>query len=162
MSVLNIGIDLGVKSKHYAEIRNEEGKRVRPSFSFSNSKDSFDALCKHALKDTPKGTKLRFICEPTAMSWFPLTVYAISHVHQMVGVKAQKAHDLREYYSKHRKRDGIDAKVLSLIPIVDNDSLEEVHLPNKSIYALDRHCRQREKTTKDIARTKARLKSLYH
>lgn len=162
MSVLNVGIDLGVTSKHQAEIRDEQGKKVRPSFSFFGSKEGLDALCNHALEDAPEGAKLRFICEPTSMSWFPLAVYAISRGHEMVRVKGQKAHDLREYYSKHKKRDRIDAKVLSLMPVVDRDSLEEVHLPDKIIYALDRRCRQREKLAKSISSAKTRFKSLYH
>lgn len=162
MAVLNVGVDLGVTSKHEAQIRDEEGNKVRPSFSFSGSIQGFDALCEHALRDAPQVTKLRFICEPTSMAWFPLAIYALSHGHEMVRVKGQKAHDLRQYYSKHRKRDRIDAKVLSLMPVVDRDSLEQVHLPNKIVYALDRRCRQREKIVKSIASTKARFQSLYH
>lgn len=162
MSVLNVGVDLGVTSKHQADIRDEKGQKVRPVFSFSDTKEDFDALCEHVLQDAPEGTRLRFICEPTSMSWFPLTVYARSHGHEMVRVKAQKAHDLREYYSKHRKGDRIDAKVLALMPVVDGDSLEEVHLPDKVIYALDRRCRQREKIAKSVGSAKSRLKSLYH
>jgi len=162
MSVLNVGVDLGVTSKHQAEIRDEEGNKVCPSFSFAGSIEGFDALCKHALKDATNGTKLRFICEPTSMSWLPLAVYARAHGHEMVRVKGQKSHDLREYYSKHSKRDRIDAKVLSLMPVVDRESLEEVYLPDKLIHALDRRCRQREKIAKSIASAKTRLKSLYH
>ena len=162
MSVLNVGVDLGVTSKHQAEIKDEEGRKVRPSFSFSGSIEGFDALCKHALEDMPEGTRLRFICEPTAMSWLPLAIYARAHGHEIVRVKGQKAHDLREYYSKHSKRDRIDAKVLSLMPVVDRDALEEVYLPDKLIHALDRRCRQREKIAKSIASAKTRFKSLYH
>lgn len=162
MSMLNVGVDLGVTSKHQAEIRDETGKKVRSSFSFSGSQEGFDALCHHALKDAPAGTKLRFICEPTSMSWFPLAVYALSHSHETVRVKGQKAHDLRQYYSKHKKRDRMDAKVLSLMPVVDRDSLEQVYLPDRIVSALDRRCRQREKIAKSIASAKTRLNSLYH
>lgn len=162
MPVLNVGIDLGVTSKHEAQIRDEEGNKVRPSFSFSGSKEGFDALCEHALKNSDKGTKLRFVCEPTSMSWFPIAVYGLSHGQEVVRVKGQQAHDLRKYYSKHKKGDRIDAKVLSLMPVVDRDSLEEVRLPDKLLHALDRRCRQREKIAKSIASAKTRLKSLYH
>jgi len=162
MAVLNIGIDLGVTSNHQAEIRDEKGNKICSSFSLSGSKEGFDALCKHALKNVPEETTLRFICEPTSMSWFPLVIYARAHGHEMVIVKGQKAHDLREYYSKHKKRDRIDAKVLSLIPIVDKDALEEVYLPDNLVYALDRRCRQREKIAKEIASIKTRLMSFYH
>ncbi|MCK4245219.1 MAG: transposase [Candidatus Omnitrophica bacterium] len=162
MSVLNVGVDLSVTSKHQAEIRDEEGNKACSSFSFSGSKEGFDALCKHALEDSLQGIKLRFICEPTSMSWFPLAIYALSHGHEMVRVKGQKAHDLRKYYSKYSKRDRIDAKALSLMPVVDRDALEEVYLPDKLTYALDRRCRQREKVAKCIASAKTRFKSLYH
>ncbi len=162
MSVMNVGVDLGVTSKHQAEIRDEEGRKVRPCFSFSGSKKSFDELCKHALKDAAEGTKLRFICEPTSMSWLPLAVSAKRHNYDIVRVKAQKSHDLRDFYSKHRKGDRIDAKALSLMPVVDRDSMEELHLPDKPAYALDRRCRQREKIARSIASQKTRLKSLYH
>lgn len=53
MHILNVGVDLGVTSKHQAEIRDEKGNKVRPSFSFSCSQEGFDALSKHALKDAP-------------------------------------------------------------------------------------------------------------
>ena len=98
MSVLNVGVDLGVTSKLHAEVRDEKGQKVRPNFSFSDTKGDFDALCEHALREVPEGTKLRFICEPTSMSWFPLTVYARLNGHEMVRVKGQKAHDLSRHF----------------------------------------------------------------
>lgn len=162
MSVLNVGVDLGVTTKHDAQIRDEQGNKVRPPFCFSGSKEGFDSLGKHALKNAPEQIQLRFICEPTSMAWFPLAIYALSHGHQMVRVKGQKAHALRQYYSRHKKNNRIDAKVLALMPVVDRDSLEQIHLPDKLTYALDRRCRQREKLAKNIASVKVRLESLYH
>ncbi|MBW2335062.1 MAG: transposase [Deltaproteobacteria bacterium] len=162
MSVLNVGIDLAVTGKHQADIRDEKGNRVRSGFSFYGVKEEFDALCEHALKNAPEGTKLRFICEPTAMAWFPLAIYAITNGHEIVRVKAQKAHALREYYSKYKKGDKIDAKVLALMPVVDRDALDEIYLPGRLVYVLDRRCRQREKISKNITAIKARLQSLYH
>jgi len=55
MSVLNVGVDLGVTSKHHAEVRDEKGQKVRPNFSFSDTKGDFDALCEHALREVPEG-----------------------------------------------------------------------------------------------------------
>ena len=162
MSVLNVGIDLAVTGKHQADIRDEKGNRVRSGFSFYAVKEEFDALCEHALRNAPEGTKLRFICEPTAMAWFPLAIYALTNGHEIVRVKAQKAHALRKYYSKYKKGDKIDAKVLALMPVVDRDALDEIYLPGRLVYVLDRRCRQREKISKNITATKARLQSLYH
>jgi len=49
-----------------------------------------------------------------------------------------------------------------MMPIVDRESLEGVHLSDKVTNALDRRCRQREKVSKEIASIKTRIKSLYH
>ncbi len=161
--VLNIGIDLGVTSKHKAQIRDEQGNKVRHDFSFSTSGEEFDALFSHALKGSPEGTKLRLILEPTEMSWLPVTLYGKSQGHQVVRVKTQKAHQLREYYKKYGKSDKLDAKALAMVPVVDGeDSIEEVFLPKREAFALDRRCRQKARITRQIAQTKNRVSSLFH
>lgn len=162
MKVLNIGVDLGVTAKHHAEIKNSEGIEVCSPVTFAGTKKGFDMVSEHALENVDEGTKLRFICEPTSMSWFPLAVYAKRNGHEIMRVKAQKSHDLRKYYSRHTKSDKLDAKALAMMPIVDRESIEEVYLPDKITNALDRRCRQREKISKQIASIKTRIKSLYH
>ena len=162
MEVLNIGVDLGVTAKHHAEVINSEGINICSSVTFPGTKEGFDMVSKHALEHVAKETKLRFICEPTSMSWFPLAVYAKRYGHEMTRVKAQKSYALRKYYSKHCKSDKLDAKALAMMPIVDRGSIEQVYLPDKITNALDRRCRQREKIAKQIASIKTRIKSLYH
>ncbi len=162
MRVLNVGIDLGVTAKHHAEVINSEGIKVCSSVRFPGTKEGFDMMSKHVLQHVNEEVKLRFICEPTSMSWFPLAVYAKRNGHEMMRVKAQKSHDLRKYYSRHSKSDKLDAKALAMIPIVDRESIEQVYLPDKITNALDRRCRQREKIIKEIASIKTRIKSLYY
>lgn len=162
MTVLNIGVDLGVTAKHHAEVINSEGIKVCSSVIFPGTKEGFDMVSRHILQHVNEEVKLRFICEPTSMSWFPLEVYAKRNGHEMMRVKAQKSHDLRKYYSRHSKSDKLDAKALAMMPIVDRESIEEVYLTDKVTNALDRRCRQREKISKEIASIKTRIKSLYH
>lgn len=162
MEVLNIGVDLGVTAKHHAEVINSEGIKVCSSVTFPGTKEGFDMVSKHALEHVAKETKLRFICEPTSMSWFPLAVYAKRYGYEIMRVKSQKSHALRKYYSKYCKSDKLDAKALAMMPIVDRESIEQVYLPDKITNALDRRCRQREKIAKEIASIKTRIKSLYH
>jgi len=162
MIVLNIGVDLGVTAKHHAEFKNAEGIEVCSSVTFAGTKEGFDMVSEHVLQHVNEEAKLRFICEPTSMSWFPLAVYAKKNGHEMMRVKAQKSHDLRKYYSRHSKSDKLDAKALAMMPIVDSESIEEVYLPDKVTNGLDRRCRQREKISKEIASIKTRIKSLYH
>lgn len=162
MGVLNIGVDLGVTAKHHAEIINSEGVKICSSVKFPGTKEGFDMVREQALKHAGDGTILRFICEPTSMSWFPLAVYAKKHGHEIMRVKAQKSHALRKYYSEHCKSDKLDARALAMMPIVDRESVEEVYLPDRMTSVLDRRCRQREKISKETASLKTRIKSLYH
>jgi len=161
MEVLNIGVDLGVTAKHHAEVVNSEGTKICSSVSFPGTKEGFDMLRENVAKQGGQGTKLRFICEPTSMSWFPLAVYARRHGDEIMRVKAQKSHALRKYYSRHSKSDKLDARVLAMMPVVDKGSVEELYLPDRLTNALDRRCRQREKISKEIASLKTRIKSLY-
>lgn len=162
MAYRNVGIDLSVTAKHKAQVSDEQGKRIVSKFSFSTSKKDLDALCQKALNGASQGTKLRFICEPTEMSWFPLAIYAKSNDHAIVRVKAHRAHDLRKYFARHKKNDDLDAGVLTVMPMIDPQAVEEIYLPDAQTFALERCNRQQEKITAQIAAIKNRLSSLYH
>jgi len=123
MAVVNIGVDLGVTAKHHTEIKNGEGIEVCSPVTFAGTKEGFDMVSEHVLKHVDEEAKLRFICEPTSMSWFPLAVYAKRNGHEIMRVKAQKSHDLRKYYSRHTKSDKLDAKALAMMPIVDREAM---------------------------------------
>jgi len=146
---------------HHDEVVNIEGTKICPSVSFAGAKEGLDQLREKVLKQGGRGTKLRFICEPTSMSWFPLAVYARRHGDEIIRVKAHKSHALRRYYSRHSKSDKLDPRALAMMPVVDGGSVEELYLPDRMTNALDRRCRQREKISKEIAFLKTRIKSLY-
>lgn len=158
----NVGVDLGVTAKHKAQVLDEQGKKIVPNFSFHTSKEDLDALCQKALKDAIQGTKLRFICEPTEMSWFPVAIYTKTNNHEIVRVKSHKSHDLRKYFARHKKNDKLDAQVLAVMPMIDEKAVEEIYLPNAKTFALERRNRQKDKITQEISAIKNRLSSLYH
>lgn len=162
MPYRNIGIDLSVTAKHKAQVCDEQGKKIVTDFSFHISRDNLDALCQRALTGATQGTKLRFICEPTEMSWFPVAIYAKASGHEIVRVKSHKAHDLRKYFARHKKNDKLDANVLTVMPMIDPKAVEEIYLPEAKIFSLERRNRQKEKITREIAAIKNRLSSLYH
>jgi len=157
----NIGIDLGVTAKHKAQICDEKGIKVE-TFSFHITRENLDVLCSKALKGASQGTKLRIICEPTSMSWFPIAVYAKKNGHEVVRVKSHKTYDLRKYFSRNKKNDKLDAKLLSLMPMIDEKAVEQIYLPKSKLFMLERFNRQRERLTKELASIKNRLISLYH
>ena len=162
MSYRNVGVDLGVTARHQAQVYDEVEKKIALSFSFHTSKQDMDVLCQKALSGAYEGTKLRFICEPTEMSWLPLAIYAKTHNHEIARVKSHKAHDLCRYFARHKKNDKFDARSLSVMPLIDPKAIEPVYLPEAKIFSLERFNRQSKKITDEIASAKNRLSSLFH
>jgi hypothetical protein len=66
-------------------------------------------------------------------------------------------HDLREFYQRYRKTDRLDSKAGAKMP---DETLEELYLPHRDYWALDRATQQHEKLTEHLQREKARLESL--
>lgn len=162
MNYRNIGIDLGVTSQHKIQVRDDRGQKVCPQLSIETSREAFDQAATHALSGAEADTKLRWICEPTGMSWFALACYAKPREQEVVRVKTQMSYDLRKFYNKHKHSDSLDAKALAQIPVVNDEALEEVYLPGKDTFALDRRNRQQKKLTKQIASVKIRIEDFYH
>lgn len=157
---INIGIDLGIKTKSHAQIRDDQGKKLGPNYSLHVTKESLDDLCAQAKRYSSPESKIRLIVEATGMAWLPVAIYGKVHDYEVVRVKAQKVHNLRKVYSHHQKDDKVDAKTLAMMPIVDRDGLREVHLIGADVCALIRRCRQRERLVKMLTAQKNRICSL--
>ena len=134
---------------------------MRPQLSIDTSKQGFDHAVEHALLGAEADTKLRWICEPTAMSWFPLACYAKPRGQEVVRVKTQMSYDLRKFYNKHNHSDSLDAKALAQLPVVHGEAMQEVYLPDKDTFALDRRTRQQKKIAQRIASIKSRIRDFY-
>lgn len=161
MNFVYAGVDLGVTSNHKTTVLNGMGKKIKSALSFGTSTKEYDAFINHCLSGQPSNITIKAICEPTGMAWFPLAQYLISRNHKVYRVKSEKVSDLRKYYKKHTKTDAIDSETLAKMPIVDEDSLYEVYLPDAKTHALDRKCKQREKITVSAASRKNRLRAIY-
>jgi transposase len=159
MAYLNIGIDLGIKAHSVAQIRNERGEKLGPTYTFPISKEALDTLLARAREHLSNGDKIRLIIEATGMSWLPVAIYGKMHHCDVVRVKAHKVHDLRKFFSRNRKNDGLDAQTLATVPVVDRDGLEEVYLRPAGKYALSRRCRQRERIVETLTAQKNRIQS---
>jgi len=79
--------------------------------------------------------------EPTGPAWLPIAVFFASRGHAVFRVSSQKASDLRKFFSKHAKTNGIDADTLARLGIVDPAGLIELRLPDAPGAALDRRVR---------------------
>lgn len=87
MAYRNVCIDLDVTAQHKVHVRDDRGQTVRPELSIDTAKQESDKTARHALNGAEPGTKLRWICEPTGMSWFPLACYVKPRGHELVRIK---------------------------------------------------------------------------
>ena len=113
-----LGIDLGIASAHTAVALRTDGTEVarRRCVPTVQSLSDVEAA---ALRDAPEGTRLEVVIEPSGPVWLPIAVFFGRRGHAVYRVSSQKAADLRRFLSRQAKSNGIDAKTLARLPLVD-------------------------------------------
>jgi transposase len=154
-----VGIDLGIASAHTVRVLDETGETVAKRKCWPTT-DSLTQVEMAALAGTEEGTRLEVIMEPTGPAWLPIAVFFSSRGHAVFRVSSQKASDLRKFFSKHTKTNGIDADTLARLAIVDRAGLIELRLPDAPRAALDRRVRATDRLTAQASEHKLRIKDL--
>lgn len=123
-----VGIDLGIASAHTVRVIDEAGQTIakRKCWPTAESLGEVEAA---ALATTPSGTRLEVIMEPTGPAWLPIAVFFGSRGHLVYRVSSAKAADLRRFFSRHTKTNGIDADTLARLGLVDPAGLQPLELP---------------------------------
>lgn len=130
-------------------------RRVYPTVA------SQGALQRAALAGAAAGTRLEVVIEPTGAAWLPVAVFFIPRGHSVFRVSAAKAADLRRFFSRHAKSNGIDAAQLARLPLVDPGGLPPLRLAERPEQAaLDRRVRATDRLTRAGAEHKRRIKDL--
>lgn len=160
MAEVNIGIDLGIKTRSRAQFRNERGEKLGSDVVFALTKRDLDSLFARAEEYALGSARIRVVLEATGMVWFVVTLYCKLRGYEVVRVKAHKVKDLRKFYARHRKSDRLDSKTLAMMPLVDRDNLAEIYLAPALPAALTRRTRQREHFVERLTAQKNRLASL--
>jgi transposase len=156
-----VGIDLGISSAHTVRVLSGDGSLVCRRKAIPTV-DSLEQVEQAALAETPAGTHLEVVVEPTGPAWLPIAVFFTSRGHTVYRVSSAKAHDLRRVLSRHAKSNGIDADTLARLPLVDPAGLHPLQLPDAAEAALDRRVRACDRLTQQAATHKRRLKDLVH
>ncbi len=154
-----VGIDLGIASAHTVRILDETGttlakRRAHPTL------ESLSEVEQTALAGCDESTRLEVIVEPTGPAWLPIAVFFISRGHLVFRVSSAKASDLRKFFSRHTKTNGIDADTLARLPLVDPGGLQPLRLAGVEHAALDRRVRACDRLTRQGAEHKVRIKDL--
>jgi transposase len=154
-----VGIDLGITSAHTVRVLAGDGRLVCRRKAIPTL-DSLEQVEQAALAETPAGTRLEVVVEPTGPAWLPIAVFFAARGHTVYRVSSAKAHDLRRVLSRHAKSNGIDADTLARLPLVDPAGLHPLQLPDAARAALDRRVRATDRLTQAAATHKRRIKDL--
>jgi hypothetical protein len=88
-------------------------------------------------------------------------VFFLPRGHAVYRVSSAKAADLRRFFSRHAKSNGIDADTLARLPLLDPAGLPPLALPDRAERAaLDRRVRATDRLTRAGADHKRRIKDL--
>lgn len=154
-----VGIDLGIASAHTVRVLDGGGETVAKRRAWPTV-ESLGEVETAALAGTPTGTRLEVVIEPTGPAWMPIAVFFAARGHVVHRVSSAKAHDLRRFFSRHTKTNGIDADTLARLPLVDPSGLAPLVLPGAARAALDRRVRATDRLTRAGAQHKRRIKDL--
>src|SRR6266851_4019519 len=154
-----VGIDLGIASQHTVRVLDGDGNLVKAARCVP-AVASLTVLEQAALAGTPAGTVLEVIFEPTGPAWFPIAVFFSARGHRVFRVSSAKASDLRKFFRKHAKSNGIDADTLARLPLVDPAGLRQLELAEAGAAALDRRVRACDRLTQAATAHKVRIKDL--
>ena len=154
-----VGIDLGIASAHTVRVLDGEANTIAKRKA-TPTRHSLTDVETVALLGTPAGTRLEVVIEPTGPAWLPIAVFFISRGHTVYRVSSAKASDLRRFFSRHTKTNGIDADTLARLPLVDPAGLQPLRLPGPAAAALDRRVRACDRLTQAGAEHKRRIKDL--
>lgn len=154
-----VGIDLGIASAHTVRVLREDGSEVCRRRCWPRM-DSLLEIEGAALAGAPPDLRLEVVIEPTGPAWLPIAVFFTSRGHTVYRVSSAKAADLRRFYSRHAKSNGIDAETLARLPFADPGGLRPLRLPEADAASLDRRVRATDRLTRQAAEHKRRLKDL--
>lgn len=136
-----IGIDLSAHGEHKGAVVDEHGRYVSPLLRFRTGPESLRWMLEAAQEGHPE-EPLQAVMEPTGMAWFPVAVFLVRQGVSVYLVNSQQVADLRKYYKKHAKSDRIDCRVLAKLPLVDDEKLHRLELPDPKAFACQRGCKQ--------------------
>lgn len=154
-----VGIDLGIASAHTVRVLDETGATLAKRKAHPTV-ESLSEVERAALSGCPSGVRLEVIVEPTGPAWLPIAVFFLSRGHVVFRVSSAKASDLRKFFSRHTKTNGIDADTLARLALIDPAGLAPLRLPGVEQAALDRRVRACDRLTRQAAEHKVRIKDL--
>lgn len=155
MSKLSLGIDLACRADHVASLADEGGRFVWQGRRFRTTTADLEALTEGIGEED----ELTVVLEPTRNAWVAVAAHFLARGDRVVVVPPEQSADLRRYYSKHAKTDGLDSRLLARLPLLHPDGLVATEDLGPA-GALKRAVRRRASLVKDRAASGNRLSAL--
>jgi len=153
-----IGIDLALKASHKAVVMNGKGKFITPVLSFHTQWDEIAQVVARAREGVESDYPLQAVMEPTGRVWLSVAI-ALRRLNVTTYlVNGQRSYDLRRFYKRHSSSDRIAARVLAKMPIVDEESLYPLEIPNATQFAGQRGCKELDRLRDQITAIKNRIR----
>jgi transposase len=154
-----VGIDLGIASMHTVRVLREDGsevcrRRCQPT------RESLLEIEEASLRGTEPGVRLEVVMEPTGPAWLPVAVFFVNRGHLVYRASSAQSADLRRFFSRHAKSNGIDAETLARLPLLAPQAMHALRLPTAAQASLDRRVRVSDRLVQQISRSKVRIKAL--
>src|SRR5215467_3210833 len=154
-----VGIDLGIASAHTVRVLREDRSEGLPAPLLAPRGQPGGGRGR-PLAGAPPDLRLEVVTEPTGPAWLPIAVFFTGRGHTVYRVSSAKAADLRRFFSRHAKSNGIDAETLAGLPLADPGGLRPLRLPERDAATLDRRVRATDRLTRLAAEHKRRIKDL--
>ncbi len=154
-----VGIDLGIASAHTVRVLDESGQTIAKRKAWPTV-ESLSEIEHAAMAGAVEGTRLEVVIEPTGPAWLPIAVFFSDRGHVVHRVSSAKASDLRKFFSRHTKTNGVDADTLARLALVDPAGLRPLVLPDAQRARLDRRVRACDRLTQAASQHKVRIKDL--
>ncbi|MGH2738466.1 MAG: IS110 family transposase, partial [Actinomycetota bacterium] len=116
---LCLGIDVACRAEHVASMADETGRLVWQQRRFHTTEADLVSLG----DEIDPGGELTVVLEPTRNAWVPIAAHFLARGHRVVLVPPERSADLRRYYSKHAKTDGLDSRILARLPLLHPEGL---------------------------------------
>lgn len=150
-----------VRARHTAQAVNERFEPVLAG-TFATDAGEIDRFMERLRRVAPEGTTFRFVIEPTASVWKIVARFLRSRGHEVYQATADQVQGMRQVMGqRRRKRDGLDATALALLPAVSPDHVRPVLLPPDFRWArLQRGVRREHKLASRIGNMIKELQAL--
>ncbi|WP_324715472.1 IS110 family transposase [Carboxydochorda subterranea] len=161
MKTWTVGVDVGVRSTHRAEVVDE---RFEPVFHarFTTHPEAIDRFLHELASRKPAEVSVRFVLEPTGSVWKTLAAYLVARGYAVYQATPTEVHGMRAAMGhRHRKTDKLDALALAKLPAVAPERIRPVLLPPDPRWEqLQRGVRREHKLARRIANSTNELQAL--